>query len=88
MIRSLLINTNKFTVQGSTGNTDIAGTLDVDGATVIDDTLNVTQAVDFDSTLNVDGESTFNAAITQNSTSLFKDNFVLRGASKTLNTKR
>ena len=81
---SLLINTNKFTVQGSTGNTDIAGTLDVDGATVIDDTLNVTQAVDFDSTLNVDGESTFNAAITQNSTSLFKDNFVLRGASKTL----
>ena len=81
---SLLINTDKFTVQGSTGNTDIAGTLDVDGATVIDDTLNVTQAVDFDSTLNVDGESTFNAAITQNSTSLFKDNFVLRGASKTL----
>ena len=81
---SIIVNTNKFIVAGASGNTDIAGTLDVAGATVIDDTLNVTGAADFDSTLNVDGASTFNATITQNSTSLFRDNVVIRGASKVL----
>ena len=81
---SLLINSTKFQVVGASGNTTIEGTLNVDGASVIDDTLNVTGAVDFDSTLNVDGNSTFSGTITQNSTSLFKDDFVLRGASKTL----
>ena len=44
----------------------------------------MTQGVDFDSTLNVDGTTTLNDALTQNSTSLFKDNMVIRGASKTL----
>ena len=36
---SIIVNTNKFIVTGSSGNTDIAGTLDVGGSTVIDDTL-------------------------------------------------
>jgi len=81
---SIIVNTDKFQVTGSNGNTDIAGTLDVGGSTTIDDQFNVTGAVDFDTTLNVDGNSTFSGTITQNSTSLFKDDFVLRGASKTL----
>jgi len=78
------VGANKFIINSASGNTDIAGTLDVLGATIIDDIFNVTGAVDLDSTLNVDGETTLNDALTQNSTSLFKDNVVLRGASKTL----
>ena len=81
---NLAIGNNKFNVNSSNGNTDIDGSLDVLGATVIDDTLNVTQAVDFDSTLNVDGGTTLNAALVNNSTSLLKDDVILRGASKTL----
>ena len=81
---NLAIGSNKFNVNSSNGNTDIDGSLDILGATVIDDTLNVTQGVDFDSTLNVDGTTTLNDALTQNSTSLFKDNVVIRGATKTL----
>ena len=81
---SIIVQTNKFIVAGATGNTDIAGTLDVAGRTIIDDTFNVTGAVDLDSTLNVDGASTFNNTITQNSTTRFNDNVVLQGASKTL----
>ena len=84
---SLLINTNKFTVTASTGNTAIAGTLNVTGNTTLAANLTVNNAVDFDSTLNVDGAATFNNTITQNSTSLFKDNFVLQGASKTMQLK-
>ena len=45
------INTNKFNVSSATGNTDIAGQ------------LNVVNAVDFDSTLNVDGNADFNDGI-------------------------
>ena len=78
------VGTTSFTVVAASGNTNIAGTLNVSGGTVIDDVFNVTGAVDLDSTLNVDGATTLNAALTQNSTSLFKDNVVLQGASKTL----
>ena len=81
---SIIVNTNKFTVAGSTGNTNIAGTLNVTGNSVIAGTFQVNNTVDFDSSLNVDGQTTLNAALTQNSTSLFKDNVILRGASKTL----
>jgi hypothetical protein len=84
---SLLINTNKFTVTASTGNTAIAGTLNVTGNTILAGNLTVNNPVDFDSTLNVDGATTFNNTITQNSTSIFKDNFVLQGASKVLQLK-
>ena len=78
------VGSNKFTVTSAAGNTDIAGTVDIAGRTIIDDTLNVTQNVDFDAALNVDGTTTLNDTLTQNSTSLFKDDVVLRGASKTL----
>ena len=49
----------KVSIDTDNGNTDIQGTLNVEGATTIDDTLNVTQAVDLDTTLNVDGAATF-----------------------------
>ena len=81
---SIIVNTDKFIVAGLTGNTDIFGTLDVNGATTITNTLNVTQNVDFDSDLNVDGNQQLDGTLTVNSTSLFKDSFVLRGGSKTL----
>ena len=81
---SIIVNSTKFIVAGTTGNTDIAGTLDVTGNTTVVGTLNVQSGVDLDTTLNVDGATTFNSTITQNSTSLFRDNVVLQGASKTL----
>ena len=81
---SIIVNTDKFIVAGLTGNTDIFGTLDVNGATTITNTLNVTQNVDFDADLNVDGNQQLDGTLTVNSTSLFKDSFVLRGGSKTL----
>ena len=81
---SIIVNSTKFIVAGTTGNTDIAGTLDVTGNTTVVGTLNVQSGVDLDTTLNVDGAATFNSTITQNSTSLFRDNVVLQGASKTL----
>ena len=81
---NLSVGGSNFVVTATNGNTSIAGTLGVTGATTLTSTLNVQSATDLDSTLNVDGAATFNNTITQNSTSLFKDNFVLRGASKTL----
>ena len=84
---NLAINTNKFVVNSATGNTTVAGSLNVAGATVIDDTLNVTGATDLDSTLNVDGAATFNSTITQNGTSTFNDSVVIKGSSKLLELK-
>ena len=81
---SIIVNTDKFIVAGLTGNTDIFGTLDVNGATTITNTLNVTQNVDFDADLNVDGNAQIDGTLTVDTTSLLKDNVVLRGASKTL----
>jgi predicted acyltransferase (DUF342 family) len=54
------INTNKFVVTAASGNTDIAGTLDVAGASTLTSTLDVTGATTLGSTLDVTGESTFN----------------------------
>ena len=68
---SIIVNTNKFIVTGASGNTEIAGTLDVDGSTVIDDTLRVTNDVDFDTNLNVDGNQQLDGTLTVDSTSLF-----------------
>ena len=81
---SVIVNTNKFIVTGSSGNTDIAGTLDVGGRTIIDDTLNVTNDVDFDANLNVDGNQQLDGTLTVDSTSLFKDSMIIKGSTKTL----
>ena len=81
---SIIVNTNKFIVFGASGNVDIAGTVDIAGRTIIDDTLQVTSSVDFDSDLNVDGNQQLDGTLTVDSTSLFKDNMVLRGASKSI----
>ena len=84
---NLAVNTNKFVVNSATGNTTVAGSLNVAGGTVIDDTFNVTGATDLDSTLNVDGAATFNSTITQNSTSTFNDSVVIKGSNKLLELK-
>ena len=84
---NLAVNTNKFVVNSATGNTTVAGSLNVAGGTVIDDTFNVTGATDLDSTLNVDGAATFNSTITQNSTTTFNDSVVIKGSSKLLELK-
>ena len=49
----------KFEIDTDNGNTDIQGTVNIEGATTVDDTFNVTGATDLDSTLNVDGAATF-----------------------------
>ena len=47
---NLAVNTNKFTVAASSGNTLAAGTLDVTGAATLSSTLGVTGAATFNST--------------------------------------
>ena len=59
----------KVSIDTDNGNTDIQGTLNVEGATTIDDTLNVTQGTDLDSTLNVDGVATFQTDVILNADS-------------------
>jgi len=49
------VNTNKFTVNATTGNTAVAGTLGVTGATTVGGTLGVTGVVNAASALNVSG---------------------------------
>ena len=68
----------KFSVASSTGNTDIQGTLNVEGASIIDDTLNVTGAVDLDSTLNVDGIATISNTSNASTGSNFSSSGALR----------
>ena len=62
----ITVDTNKFIVADATGNTTIAGTLDVDGVTTLDSAtvdgpLHVTGNVQVDGTLTVDGAVTFKA---------------------------
>ena len=78
------VGSNKLVVLSGSGNTTMAGTVDIAGRTIIDDTLNVTQGVDFDSTLNVDGAATDSTTQSLLNSTTIKDDFVLRGASKTL----
>ena len=82
---SIIVNTNKFIVTGSSGNTDIAGTLDVGGSTVIDDTLRVTNDATLEADLTVNGTRTqIDGLLTVDGASTLKDDVVIRGASKTL----
>ena len=48
-----------FTVEGTTGNTAVGGTLDVTGAATLGSTLDVTGAATLGSTLDVTGAATF-----------------------------
>jgi hypothetical protein len=49
---------NRFSVDSANGNTDIQGTLNVEGASEIDDTLRVTGNVTFNETLSIDNSIT------------------------------
>lgn len=49
------VNTTKFTVNATTGNTAVAGTLGVTGATTLSSTLGVTGTTNLGSALNVTG---------------------------------
>ena len=58
---SIEVNTNKFTVAGSSGNTTIAGTLTVNGSSIIlgdatSDTLTVNANSEFNGAVNVDAD--------------------------------
>ena len=57
----ITVNTNKFTVAGSTGNTLIAGTLNVSGATTLSSTLGVTSGATFSSTVGITGDLSVNS---------------------------
>jgi hypothetical protein len=57
------VNTNKFTVASSSGNTTVAGTLGVSGATTLSSTLGVTGAATLSSTLGVTGAVTLSSTL-------------------------
>ena len=57
------INSNKFNVTASSGNTTIAGTLGVTGATSLSSTLGVTGAATFSSTTSHVGAATFSSTV-------------------------
>jgi hypothetical protein len=63
VVGNFSVATDKFTVAAASGNTVIAGTLDVDGAVDLGNILDVAGAVDFASTLNVDGAVDFGSTL-------------------------
>jgi hypothetical protein len=60
------VGTNKFTVDVTNGNTSIAGTLGVTGATTLSSTLAVTGNTTIGGTLGVTGATTLSNTLTQN----------------------
>ncbi len=66
----LAVNTNKFNVTGTSGNTAIAGTLGVTGATTLSSTLGVTGATTLGSTLAVTGAGTFSSTLSAGASTL------------------
>ena len=91
---------DKFTVTGSTGNTDIQGTLDVNGATTITNTLSVSSDFSINTnkftvasasgdtavagTLGVTGNTTLTGDLTGNAALLIQGNAELFGSSTTI----
>lgn len=59
----LAINTNKFTVAATTGNTTVGGTLSVTGATTLSSTLGVTSNATIGGTLGVTGATTLSSTL-------------------------
>ncbi len=59
----IAVDTNKFTVANTSGNTDIAGTLGVTSATTLSSTLGVTGATTLSSTLGVTGATTLSSTL-------------------------
>lgn len=57
------VNTNKFAVAATSGNTTIAGTLDVTGAAALNSTLSVTGATTLAGTLGVTGATTLSSTL-------------------------
>ena len=66
----IAVDTNNFTVDGTTGAVSTASTLNVDGATTLDSTLAVTGATTLSSTLGVTGATTLSSTlgVTSNTT--------------------
>jgi hypothetical protein len=62
----LSINTNKFEITASNGNTSIAGTLAVTDATTLSSTLGVTSTTTLYSTLTVGGNTTLQSELSVN----------------------
>ena len=93
-------SSDKFTVTGSTGNTDIQGTLDVNGATTITNTLSVSSDFSINTnkftvasvsgdtavagTLGVTGNTTLTGDLTGNAALLIQGNAELFGSSTTI----
>ncbi len=73
----LIVNTNKFIVDGETGNTSVAGTLGVTGVTALSSTLTVAGNVDANSGLDVVGA---NLTIDSNDLIMNTDKFIVDGA--------
>ena len=68
---------DKFTVDYTTGNSVIAGTLNVNNGVDLDNTLNVDGATDLNSTLTVDGATTiYDSTLIQGSAKTFRINNV------------
>lgn len=93
-------SSDKFTVTGSSGNTDIQGTLDVNGATTITNTLSVSNNFVINTnkftvasasgdtaiagTLGVTGNTTLTGDLTGNAALLIQGNANLNGSSTTI----
>ena len=60
---NLAVNTNKFVVTASSGDTSVGGTLGVTGAATLSSTLAVTSNATVGGTLAVTGQATFNSVI-------------------------
>jgi hypothetical protein len=75
----IAVDTNRFTVQDATGNTFIAGTLEVDGTTQIDGILDVNNSVDVDAPFGFFDVDTQSISLDSTSTS----NFNVIGANST-----
>lgn len=74
---------SKFSVNGTTGDTDLKGKLDVGGAATLADTLNVKGATTLESALEVKGDTTVDGALTVAGAANFAQATTFAGGIKT-----